>query len=54
MMEQATIRPINAPVHEMLTPEEESLVALASHIITQKTIEQLSYEQSHQVPEVQQ
>jgi len=54
MKDQATIHNIYAPVHEMLTPEEESLVALASLIITQTTIEQLQHEQSHTVPALQQ
>lgn len=53
MQQQATILPMAAPVIEMLSPEEQSLVALFSHIIVEATLIQLQHE-SNQVPTLQQ
>jgi hypothetical protein len=44
MNQQATILPIAPPVVQMLTPEEESIVALFSRIIVELTINQLQDE----------
>lgn len=44
MTETATIFPIHKPVVQMLTPEEEILVALFSHIIVEDSINQLQDE----------
>lgn len=46
MNQSATILPIAPPVVEMLTAEEESIVALFSRIIVEQTINQLA-DESH-------
>lgn len=50
MSTTATILPIHAPVVEMLTAEEESIVALFSRIIVDQTINQLADESNSLSP----
>ncbi len=50
MQQQATILPIASPVVEMLTPEEESIVALFSRIIVETTMNQLANESNSLSP----
>ena len=46
-------KPDHIPVVDMLSPEEEKLVALIAQIIVDQTLKQ-AHEESHTIPPVQQ